>query len=356
MHLPLFVAALLATVVARAQTAFQIVAVVPAAANTTVPDEDGDYPAYIEIRALATVSFDGCFLTDTVNTPLKWAFPNGYSLAANQTLRVFASGKDRRPSAGKGQLHTNFTYPCLVPFCGLYRQAAGQTQPVLIHSFNDRTDRCACDGLTLLRQGAIARTLVPDKDLGDDWTKVGFNDTAWLRGPTGVGYDAARNPLLDNLVLHHTMNKADLSGSTVLDVSGPILHHGTVNGTVRNPAGIIAQAFDYAGTANSANHVVVKHHTELDPGTGAFSVAVWFKAERGPGAAGVTFTEYFVSKLGGGGRVPTGWALWRNQSDTFVQAVAQSGTSYRIALGATAANTWHHIALVIDRATGQVLG
>lgn len=356
LHLFLSVAALLGALPAPAQTALQIVTVVPAAANTAVPDEDGDYPAYIEIRALTTVSFDGHFLTDSVETPLKWAFPNGYSLGANQTIRIFASGKDRRPSAGNGHLHTNFTYPCLVPFCGLYRRALTQPAPILVHSFNDRTDRCACDGLALLQPGAVARTLVPDKDLGDDWTKVGYNDTAWLRGPTGVGYDAARNPLLDNLVLHHTMNKADLSGSTVLDVSGPTLHPGTINGTVRNPAGIIQQSFDYAGAANPANHVLVKHHTELDPGTGDFSVAVWFRAERGPGTAGVTFTEYFVSKLGGGGRVPTGWALWRNQSDTFVQAIAQSGASYRIALGVTGANTWHHIALVINRRAGQVFG
>jgi hypothetical protein len=355
LRLLLFGAVLLAARPAAAQTAFQIVNVVPAAANTTVPDEDGDYPAYIEIKALAAASLNNHYLTDSAATPGKWAIPTGYSLAANQTIRIFASGKDRRPPGPSGQLHTSFTYPCNVPFCGLYRIPPGSVDSIKVGEFFDRTDRCACNGLVLLQQGAIARTLIPDQDIGDDWTKVGYNDTAWLRGPTGVGYDAARNPLLDNLVLHHTMNTADFSGTTVIDTSGPISHNGVINGTIRHPTGLILQGFDYAGGANPANHVVVKNHAELDPGTGDFSVALWFNSDRGPSAAGVTFTEYFVSKLGGG-RVPTGWALWRNQSDTFVQAIATSGASYRIALGGTAANTWHHIALVINRAAGQVFG
>ncbi|MBI2926630.1 MAG: HYR domain-containing protein [Verrucomicrobia bacterium] len=352
----LFAVALFATLPAAAQSALEIVTVVPAAANTTVPDEDGDYPAYIDIKAFTSITLSGLFLTDAAATPTKWQIPAGYSLKANETLRIFASGKDRKPTGPGGQLHMSFTYDCSVPFCGLYRLGVITPDPVLVDSFADRIDRCACNGLVLLQQSAIARTLIPDKDIGDDWTKVGFNDTTWLRGPTGVGYDDARNPLLDNLVLHHTMNTADRSATTVIDTSGPTLHHGTINGTVRNPTGLILQGFDYAGTANPANHVVVKNHTELDPGTGDFSVSIWFNSDRGPGAAGVTFTEYFVSKLGGGGRVPTGWALWRTQDDTFVHAIAQSGASYRLALGRTAANQWHHLALVINRAAGQVFG
>ena len=38
--------------------------------------------------------------------------------------------------------------------------------------------------------GAQARTLIPaDDGLGESWREVSFNDTGWISGTTGVGYD-----------------------------------------------------------------------------------------------------------------------------------------------------------------------
>ena len=154
---------------AHAQLRF--VTVVPAAANTTVADEDGDFPAYIEIRSLETGILSGHYLTDDPQKPNAWQVPSGYVLTQGQTIRIFASGKNRRPTGPGGILHTSFTYDCSVPYCGLFNAQLAQ-----VHTFSDRTDRCRCDGLSLLKERTMARTLIPTEDIGLDWTLPGYDD------------------------------------------------------------------------------------------------------------------------------------------------------------------------------------
>ena len=224
------------------QGQLRFVTVVPAAANTSVPDEDGDYPAYIEIKSLETGILQGHYLTDKPDAPTKWQVPAGYLLTSGQTIRIFASGKDRRPTGPGGVLHTSFTYDCSVPYCGLFN-----LQQTLVHTFADRTDRCGCKGLSLLQKGAIARTLIPNKDIGQDWTAPGFDDKDWIRGATGVGYEVGSSPYCEGLILYHTMDKLDLAGNVVKDVSGPTLHDGTVVGTLANVPTQIEQGFATKG-------------------------------------------------------------------------------------------------------------
>jgi hypothetical protein len=185
------------------QAPLQIVTVVPAAANSTFPDEDGDYPAYIEVRSAGPINLSGHFLSDDPQVPNRWQVPAGYALTQGQILRIFASGKDRRPPGPGGVLHTSFTYDCSVPFCGLYN-----SQQTRVDTFTDRTDRCACDGVSLLKERAIARVWVPTDDIGLDWTLPGFNDKGWIRGVTGIGYD--------------TKNPSPYAGLIGTDVLGPM--------------------------------------------------------------------------------------------------------------------------------------
>ncbi|MFT4637091.1 MAG: hypothetical protein ACI8T1_000400, partial [Verrucomicrobiales bacterium] len=163
---------LLLTTAARAQTALEIGIVVPAVANTTVPDEDGDYPAYIVLKANTFFSVSGNFLTDDGANPGKWQVPDGYNLDDGETMVIFASGKDRKPPGPDRELHTNFIYECSVPFCGLYTVNQGT-----LDTYNDRTDRCACDGLTLIRPGAKVDYLIPNQSIGSSWTLPGFTAT-----------------------------------------------------------------------------------------------------------------------------------------------------------------------------------
>ncbi|MGE3309236.1 MAG: LamG-like jellyroll fold domain-containing protein [Limisphaerales bacterium] len=331
---------------AAVEAQLRFVTVVPAVANTSVPDEDGDYPAYIEIRSLETGILSGSYLTDNPELPNRWQFPAGYVLTPGQTIRIFASGKDRRPTGPGAQLHTSFTYDCSVPYAGLYN-----VQSALVHTFFDRIDRCRCDGVSLIKERTVARFLIPEDDIGLDWTLPGFNDKDWHRGLTGIGYDSGASPFQAGLVLYHTFDKGDASTTTVREVSGPVLHTGAVKGALPMVPGRIHEAFDFK--ADPSSFVQVRHHAELDPGQGAFSVALWFLPLRGEGTAapvGGSFGETLLSKQAG-----NGWSIFRNQSGTFLQTASAQGTR-TVPLGPTTRGQWHHVVLVVNRSTSQLIG
>lgn len=96
-----------------------------AANHTGLTDEDGDASDWIEIYNPGTqpVNLAGWSLTDDPNQPEKWTFPN-LTLAGNQYLLVFASGKNRVVAGG--ELHTNFKLERRSEFLGLYSLFAGQ--------------------------------------------------------------------------------------------------------------------------------------------------------------------------------------------------------------------------------------
>lgn len=346
-----FVVALLAWP-ATVQAQLRFVTVVPAVANTTFPDEDGDYPAYIEIRSSEVGILSGHFLSNEPDFPNIWQVPAGYVLTQGQTIRIFASGKDRRPTGPGGVLHTSFTYDCSVPYCGLFNAQQAQ-----VDTFSDRTDRCACDGVSLIRERAIARVWIPTADIGLDWTLSGFNDKGWIRGVTGIGYETGVSPFQAGLVLYHTFDKNDVDGPVVRDVSGPVLHSGAISGNLPMVPGRIAQGFEFKGEPGS--HIRVRHHAELDPGTGSRSVGIWFRPFRGGSAAlGNPFSEVLVAKQGNPGTVGQaegGWSIFRNQTGTFVQTTSSQGAR-TVALGQTSPNQWNHIVLVVNRDANQVIG
>ncbi len=75
--------------------------------DKTLQDEDGNYPDWIELHNASAddVSLTGWFITDDLNEVTKWQFPD-ITLAADEYLIIFASGKDRKLE--KDKLHTNF--------------------------------------------------------------------------------------------------------------------------------------------------------------------------------------------------------------------------------------------------------
>ena len=62
---------------------------------STIADEDGDYPDWIELynAGLTTVNLQNYGLTDNFSDTLKWIFPD-ISIAPNEYLMIFASGKN----------------------------------------------------------------------------------------------------------------------------------------------------------------------------------------------------------------------------------------------------------------------
>ncbi|MDP7062301.1 MAG: CotH kinase family protein [Planctomycetota bacterium] len=75
----------------------------------SLEDEDGDSPDWIEIYNPRPTAVDlgGNFLTDDSGNLTRWAFPSPTILAAQSTMIVFASGKDRAVSGQ--ELHTDFS-------------------------------------------------------------------------------------------------------------------------------------------------------------------------------------------------------------------------------------------------------
>ena len=70
-----------------------------------VPDENGDFPDWIELynSSGSAVDLSGFGLTDDMLVAVKWAFPNGTVIPANGYLVVFCSG-----NAADGPLHASF--------------------------------------------------------------------------------------------------------------------------------------------------------------------------------------------------------------------------------------------------------
>ena len=94
-------------VTAAASRADPVISEIMAANSTSLADEDGAYPDWIEIHNpdSAEVDLTGWFLSDTAGDRKKWQFP-ALRLPAGGYLVVFASNKNRRDPAAR--LHTNF--------------------------------------------------------------------------------------------------------------------------------------------------------------------------------------------------------------------------------------------------------
>jgi CotH kinase protein/Lamin Tail Domain len=117
---PLRALCLCAGLLASAQVAFTAPAITEfmASNKTTLADEDGSYPDWLEIYNPdeTPVSLLGWYLTDNAKKPTKWQFPD-VTVAPHGYLVVFASGKDRRDPTRP--LHTNFDLAASGEYLGL---------------------------------------------------------------------------------------------------------------------------------------------------------------------------------------------------------------------------------------------
>ena len=124
--------------------------------GTTLYDEDGNAPDWIELWNASDAPFDltGVGLSDDSSQPFKWRFP-AYTMAPRQYLVVFASDKNR-------------------------------LSPPLYYE-------------TILRRGDTCKYLIPNASTPSVWRSVGFNDSSWPAGTSGFGYgDGDDSTLLPN--------------------------------------------------------------------------------------------------------------------------------------------------------------
>jgi hypothetical protein len=105
-------------------------------------DEDGSAEDWIEIynRGAQTVNLAGWSLTDSRNDPGRWTFP-AISIGPGQYRVVFASGKDRNPTAAGSRLHTNFKLSRTGEYLGLYSAESPRAMVSELRPFPEqRTD------------------------------------------------------------------------------------------------------------------------------------------------------------------------------------------------------------------------
>ena len=174
-------------------------------------DGNGESSDWIEIYnpTSATVSLDGCYLTDNDSNLTKWQFPDGLEIKSGEFLVVFASQKtyELHPSNypyldSAGYYHTNF-YLDMDP--GEYLALVGPDGKAVIHEYwpeypiqlTDVSYGLTQYASTLVPIGATASYHVPnsgDAVLGTGWNAVDFDDSTWDTGKTGLGFGVGGEP------------------------------------------------------------------------------------------------------------------------------------------------------------------
>ncbi len=111
----------------------------------SAPDEDGDYPDWVEIFNTGNVplSLDGYGLSDDPDLLNKWIFPP-VILDARSHLLIFASGKDRRAWASHNE--------------------------------------------TVINHGDEWKYHIGTSESPTEWRELGFDDSGWLSGRSGFGF------------------------------------------------------------------------------------------------------------------------------------------------------------------------
>lgn len=153
-------------------------------------DEDNDFSDWIEIfnSGTNTVNLDGWFLTDSPENLTRWRFP-ATNLSPNSFLIVFASGKNR-----VAPLHANFSLGAGGEYLALVRPdgltVASEFEPTEQYPNISYGIGQNLQVSVLVSNTSLARVFVATNDIGRAWISNSFNDTAWLAGTNGVGYQS----------------------------------------------------------------------------------------------------------------------------------------------------------------------
>ena len=113
--------------------------------RNVVYDEDGDSPDWLEIinTGSSGIYMGDYYLSDDVSIPLMWQLPD-MELQAGETMLIFASGKDR--------WQTNLSR------------------------------------YTFIDKGDTWNYILPETEPSGNWKTVGFDDSSWDSGASGIGY------------------------------------------------------------------------------------------------------------------------------------------------------------------------
>ncbi len=162
-----------------------------------IKDAYGDSSDWIELynNSDNVVDLDGWSLTDDPGQTERWVFPIGATLGRRAFLTVFASERDDR-LVGE-ELHTDFKLEASGEYLALLRpdgSVAHEYASTYPSQFLDVSYGVGMVAgvVNALNEGANCRYKVPtDGWEALTWTTLGYTDTAWSHGTTGIGYERA---------------------------------------------------------------------------------------------------------------------------------------------------------------------
>jgi len=167
-----------------------------------VRDNYNEYSDWVEIHnpTDTAIALDGWYLTDKAGNLTQWQFPdptsgNDLVLAPGGYLVVWASGRNLTNLASP--LHTNFKLDGDGEFLALVMPDGVTVAHSYTPKFPGQLDNISYGILSsaltwqdLIVADSTVAVLVPsDGSLGTTWTQPEFDDSAWLLGFNGVGYD-----------------------------------------------------------------------------------------------------------------------------------------------------------------------
>jgi hypothetical protein len=163
-------------------------------------DEDGDSPDWIELynSTDSAISLDGWYLTDDATDLTKWSFP-ATTIASKGFIVVFASKKNLAVSGE--ELHTNFKLSTRGEYVALVQTNGSTiehdiTFPALKEdiSYGYEFESSSLEPVTILETSAPCTAHVPTSESdATGWIAESYDDSGWLSGTTGVGYEANNN-------------------------------------------------------------------------------------------------------------------------------------------------------------------
>lgn len=113
--------------------------------QTTIADEDGEFPDWIELfnNADSAINLQGYGISDDSLNLQKWLLP-GINLSPDKHLLLFASGKDRAGSINHWE--------------------------------------------TVIREGDLWKYQIGNASIPSNWIDLSYDDLTWNEGPSGFGY------------------------------------------------------------------------------------------------------------------------------------------------------------------------
>jgi len=182
--------------------------------DNTLIDGNGDYSDWIELYNGDTNAVDltGWFLSDDTNELQRWTFP-ATNIAAESYLVVFASGQEATDYVDSlGHLHTTF-------------KLSGDSESVLLtrpdgttveHAVTDYPEQSDDVSYGFAQPADFATLIVEEQDAKayfsktqeppTTWKTTGHDDSSWLSGHTGVGFE-------ENGSVYTGLINLDVSGS-----------------------------------------------------------------------------------------------------------------------------------------------